>query len=96
MIANANTGAATLTTNGITKAITLAAGKPLTGYELYTDLIATLQYDGTQWQLLNSQKYMIGLSGNGGGLAVGRTVGVQLDYPNPVTQFVAGKQVILH
>lgn len=53
-VGTTNTGASTLTVNGFgPTAITTTTLTALTGSELFNGMMAELQYDGTEWQLLN-------------------------------------------
>lgn len=53
-VGTTNTGASTLTVNGFGPiSITTTTIATLTGGELFNGMMAELQYDGTQWQLLN-------------------------------------------
>ena len=71
-IANSNTGATTLSVNGLpTVPITMGAGTPLTSGQLTAGSIAWLCYDGTEAQLLNS-------SGGGGAGTGGNDISGQL------------------
>lgn len=53
LIANTNTGASNIDINGIGSAAITVGGTALTGGEMPANWVATLQHDGTSFQLLN-------------------------------------------
>ncbi|VVC75980.1 hypothetical protein AQUSIP_12810 [Aquicella siphonis] len=64
-VAHNNTGASTININGLgAKAITYSNGSALIGGELVAGMIASLMYDGTQFQFINSSSSSSSVNAN--------------------------------